>query len=331
MEIKKYAPVIIPTLNRYEHFKRCLESLECCKGAENTDVYVALDFPPAEKYKEGWMKIDAYLTKKEVKNGFKRLIVTRRDRNYGVGHEESNSRVLLKEIKKNYEYYIVSEDDNEFSPCFLEYMNACLQRFMDDDRIVRICGYNFPMEMPEMYKNNYYISKRFSAWGNGSWTKKNKYVEDNYYNFNALKGIVLDDAKYYKLKKLYPRGIDLIHSMLKLKEFHGDSIWEVYAILEDKYFVLPSVSKVRNHGNDGTGLHCLRMGKAVNELYISQPIDQSSVFDFAEDEINNKPIELNNYNYVVKPSFRSRYKHFVVKLDFWLLRHFGFMPKSKYI
>ena len=68
-----YAPVIIPTLNRYEHFKNCLESLEACVGADFTDVYVALDYPPSEKYVEGWKKIDIYLHKKEKDNKCKRL------------------------------------------------------------------------------------------------------------------------------------------------------------------------------------------------------------------------------------------------------------------
>ena len=64
MEIKQYAPVWIPTLNRFEHFKRCLESLERCTGADKTDVYVGLDYPPSDKYVEGWKKIDAYLAEK---------------------------------------------------------------------------------------------------------------------------------------------------------------------------------------------------------------------------------------------------------------------------
>lgn len=51
-----YAPVIIPTLNRYDHFIKCLESLEKCSGAEYTEVFVALDFPPSNKYIEGWKK-----------------------------------------------------------------------------------------------------------------------------------------------------------------------------------------------------------------------------------------------------------------------------------
>ena len=46
MEDRNYAPVIIPTLSRFEHFKRCWESLENCTGADKTEVFVALDYPP---------------------------------------------------------------------------------------------------------------------------------------------------------------------------------------------------------------------------------------------------------------------------------------------
>ena len=48
--LSQYAPVLIPTLNRYEHLKQCLESLSKCSLAEHTEVYIALDFPPSEKY-----------------------------------------------------------------------------------------------------------------------------------------------------------------------------------------------------------------------------------------------------------------------------------------
>ena len=137
--ITTYAPVIIPTLNRNVHFERCLESLERCSGADQTEVYVALDYPPSEKYKEGWKKIDDYLRLKESQNGFKKLHVIRRDRNYGICHENGNYETLIREIKKSYDRYILSEDDNEFSPCFLEFQNKCLERFKDDPRINLVC------------------------------------------------------------------------------------------------------------------------------------------------------------------------------------------------
>ena len=96
MEIKIYAPVIIPTLNRYEHFIKCLESLEKCTGAEKTDVYVGLDYPPSEKYEIGWKRIDDYLAEKELSNGFNKLIVFRRKENCGVGHAKSNGSLLVR-------------------------------------------------------------------------------------------------------------------------------------------------------------------------------------------------------------------------------------------
>ena len=97
--------------DRNVHFERCLESLERCSGADQTEVYVALDYPPSEKYKEGWKKIDDYLRLKESQNGFKKLHVIRRDRNYGICHENGNYETLIREIKKSYDRYILSEDE----------------------------------------------------------------------------------------------------------------------------------------------------------------------------------------------------------------------------
>jgi hypothetical protein len=53
--------VIIPTLNKYEHFKHCIELLDRCTWADKTDVYVGLDYLPVDKYFEGWRRIDEYL------------------------------------------------------------------------------------------------------------------------------------------------------------------------------------------------------------------------------------------------------------------------------
>ena len=61
IEIKTYAPVLITTLNRYEHFKRCVESLSRCTHAEKTELVIGLDYPPNEKYVAGWEKISEYV------------------------------------------------------------------------------------------------------------------------------------------------------------------------------------------------------------------------------------------------------------------------------
>lgn len=92
------APVTIPTLCRYEHFKRCIESLSRCTLADKTEVYVALDYPAKESHWNGYNKIKDYLlSHKEDNLGFKKLIVIQRSRNYGLG-EEGNIMTLRKEI-----------------------------------------------------------------------------------------------------------------------------------------------------------------------------------------------------------------------------------------
>lgn len=64
MDDFNYYPIVIPTLNRYEHFKKCVESLARNTHADKTELIVGLDYPPSDKYMEGYLKI---------KNIFQRL------------------------------------------------------------------------------------------------------------------------------------------------------------------------------------------------------------------------------------------------------------------
>ena len=45
-----YYPVCIPTLNRYEHLKACVESLQRCTHADKTELIIGLDaLPPPRR------------------------------------------------------------------------------------------------------------------------------------------------------------------------------------------------------------------------------------------------------------------------------------------
>ena len=85
IKIEKFAPVIIPTLCRYDHFTRCIESLAKCKFSNMTDVFVALDYPAKKVHWDGYLKICEYLEDKQSEFGFKSLNIIKRERNYGVG------------------------------------------------------------------------------------------------------------------------------------------------------------------------------------------------------------------------------------------------------
>lgn len=331
MEIKTYAPVVIPTLNRFEHFTRCLESLERCTGAEYTEVYIALDYPPADKYKGGWEKISIYLSAKEGSNNFKAFHVIRRNHNYGVGKEGGNAEVLIEDIMQKYDRYIFTEDDNEFSPCFLQYMNKALTKFYDDDDIFLVCGYNIGMAFPNGYDSNYMITRKYgSPWGMGEWTHKRRRYEQ-YYSIEKLKSVLRNDALYYKLKKDAPDRLMTLISQIKRNELFGDGIKGLYSFLEDKYCLVPTLSLVRNWGVDGSGVHAKDKNDETVRFYEEVTISQELDFDFSEPKPAIEPTFTIKSNQCGTLSIREVYKTLVMKVDIWFFRHFDYIPKYKYI
>ena len=83
-----YAPILIPTLNRYNHLKRCVESLAKCTHADKTDLFIALDYPLKEEHWEGYRQIKEYVSSIE---GFNKVIIIQRDHNYGPVENFSNA------------------------------------------------------------------------------------------------------------------------------------------------------------------------------------------------------------------------------------------------
>lgn len=253
MQIQQYAPVFIPTLNRYEHFKRCLDSLERCTGAEHTDVYIGLDYPPAEKYIDGWEKIDAYLAEKEKSNGFKNLFVRRRDHNCGVIGKNSNFGLLYQEICGLSDVYISSEDDNEFSPCFLEYMNKALEKYKNDDRVIKVSAYTPPV-FSNLTSNTTFFGIDTPAYGLGSWVRKNK--EIHIVDYKELENLLKNSFKTtWKLFWTYPALIYMVVHMIKAKKNYGDIRLSMTNLLYGTFTLEPAISLSRNWGADGTGLH----------------------------------------------------------------------------
>lgn len=297
----KYAPVIIPTLNRFDHFKKCLESLEKCSGADKTEVYIGLDYPPTDKYQEGWKKIDCYLKEKESNNGFKKLIVLRRNRNLGVSGRNSNGNQLTNYILSISSKYIFSEDDNEFSPNFLEYMNRNLEQYKDDPEVIAVCGYSYPIEWcvskgATCLKENVAVP----MFGIGFWKDKRlAYVKE------LAEGKVTDSLKEVLRNGKYKKMIDpgkigyfeaTCRSIFLWKKENNpyrrssDYTLRTYLAIADKFVISPVISKVRNHGFDGTGTCCQAItdnfgNTAATYSYEYQPIDTSSTFDLIEDTL----------------------------------------------
>jgi len=274
------APVCIPTLNRYNHLRKCLESLSKCTWADKTDVYVALDYPPLDKwdyYVYGWKQNQTFL--RTCGNlGFKKLHVVERTENYGIwDSKRSNISALINEVIEPNQYFIFSEDDNVFSPSFLDYMNHAIERYKDDKSVFGICGYKHPY--PIKYDNNSFFRQNndFSAWG--SVIFYDKFLQPDYKWFRKM-------FTFNNIEKIHKHGRYRLAGFIRACEKTSDKFLmidngvSILAPILDMDFIMPTTSLVRNIGVDGSGINFTSSNLKFSSQFINQEISQCKFFQF---------------------------------------------------
>jgi len=291
--MNSFAPVVIPTLNRHIHFKRCVESLSRCTHADKTDLFISLDYPLYEKHWDGYKRIELYLN--NIK-GFHTVNIIKRDENLGAMNNYLKS---TSEIFEKYDRIIFTEDDNEFSPNFLDYINKGLQKFENDPLIYAICGYKYLVPIHKEYNFNFFFYRGFSAWGYGTWKNKSKELvlsSDDLTRFIKQKNNVKELNKVSK-RHYY----NIINSILKKEIRYGDFAVFINNIKFDQYCVFPCISKVRNFGHDGSGINCGTIGSKV---FTNQIIDDNITFEYSD----SVPICNDNLLYTLRNYFSLSFK-----------------------
>lgn len=306
-----YAPIIIPTLCRFNHFKRCIESLAANKIAPETELYIGLDYPPSNKYEEGWRKIKDYIP---TISGFKKVVTLEATTNLTA---QGNIEVLKNHIRQQgYDSYIFTEDDNVFSPNFLEYANWGLKEFENDNTIFAIVG--FKRVNVDFLKNNVYKYPRYVAWGFATWFNRVDKM-DEFKDFDKLRHIVKSwPLSIVFTKKVYT-AVSIIR-MIKKQYILEDTIPSLLPP-EEMFCIYPKISMVRNEGFDGTGLHCGDNNTNANKYY-SVLIDENKDFvPHIEDSLYVPELK-KTYDNVYRRPFSLK-KQFVSSVSFLIYKFTG--------
>ncbi len=285
---KKFAPIIIPTLNRCDHLMRCVNSLSQNDLAKETDLFISVDYPPSEKYIEGYKRVVEYLN--SGLSGFRNVQVYYQDQNLGA---HDNFLFLLHKISKEYRNFIFSEDDNVFSADFLDYMNYCLSKYEDDEDVQVVDGYMWPIKERDS-TGIVRIDSLFNAWGYGGWIDKEyrilKLIEDG-----RLSDLWNDVSSMNKLRKnnpfIYTEFVKnySCYSGCMVKAdgsiSANDLAYSLIDFFEKKYTLFPICSKVRNYGNDGSGLNCEEI------LFNDDDEISNRNYDYSSQEVVNDNVE----------------------------------------
>lgn len=289
------APILVTTLCRYRHFIRLIESLKRNTWAKYTDVYVGVDFPSKASHYEGYNKINQYLDTSSFKE-FKGFHVIRRNENFGSLRNMTELRNSVLEI---HDCFIRTDDDAEFSANFIEYMNTCLERYRHDPEVFAITGYSYPMKWKvsdgsSVFKQNFICP----VWGIGFWKDKYNEMYNSIVNVKFLK----NEVSQILQPKVFGRMMNTSQSEFvdlclspdyesTLAALPSDIALNMYIAIKNKFVIMPTISKVRNWGFDGSGEYCAdsseRRGKlnAYNYPYHLQPLDENDGFSIAEDTL----------------------------------------------
>lgn len=253
----KLSPIVLFVYNRPEHTRKTIDALTTNKLAEKSKIFIFSDGAKSFKDKKKVQQVRKIINNV---NGFKDISVFESDQNMGLANSIING---VTKIINEYKKVIVLEDDLITSKNFLNYMNRALNFYDNNKDIWSISGYNLPINIPDNYDYDIYLSYRASSWGWATW-------EDRW---NIIDWKIKDYDQFInskRKKRLFNRGGNDMTRMLK-NQMNGkiDSWairWCYNQFKKNKFTIYPVKSKVRNIGMDGSGTHYKFSDKEQVEL-----------------------------------------------------------------
>jgi hypothetical protein len=265
------APIVLFVYSRPWHTEQCLESLAQCEGADESELYIFCDGPRRPDDKEAVEKVRKLV---KSRNWCKVVHITEREKNMGLA---KSIIAGVTEIVNRFGRIIVLEDDLILSSQFLNYMNDALEVYKDEERVMHISGYMFPVkaELPETF-----FFRGASCWGWATWKGAWEAFEQN-------AEILLDEFKKDKVKR---REFDIegSHYYFKILREQAKGMvdswgirWYASVFLRNGLCLHPALSLVKNIGHDRTGTHCVSTDVFDTEMnrkgvsYFAQDLTES--------------------------------------------------------
>lgn len=156
------APIVLFGYNRPKHTQKCLESLSNCDLANQSTLFIYTD---ASKAPEDFEKVQKVRKIIRSKKWTKEANIIERKENYGLA---KNIIEGVSEVINEYGKVIVLEDDLVVSKGFLKYMNEALSLYENEEKVMNINAYMYPLgiDLPETFFYNV-----ISSWGWATWAR----------------------------------------------------------------------------------------------------------------------------------------------------------------
>jgi hypothetical protein len=220
--------------------------------ASESNLFIYIDGP---RTIEDYEWVDKVQEVAESVQGFYSNTVVRRNENCGLSRNIIDG---VTEVVKKYGKVIVLEDDIVSSPHFLQYMNEALERYINEEKVWHIGGWNYPIDntgLPETF-----FWRVMNCWGWGTWW-------DRWECFDKDPDRLITTWNHADIKRFNIDGAHDFWSQVLGNHSGKIDTWAIFwyaTIFENRGLCLnPTKSIIKNIGHDGSGVHC---GKKAPEL-----------------------------------------------------------------
>lgn len=284
----KYAPIVVFAFNRLDSLKSTIASLLENKEASSSDLFVYVD-GPRQTIDGEFEKVEQVKRYVESISGFHSLHYKFSDHNKGLANSIISGTT---EIFESYDRLIVIEDDLFVSHSFLQFMNAMLDRFAHDERIMQVSGYGCKLNKKAIsdYPYDVYINERAHSWSWATWKDRWISVDWSVSDFETL------SKSKTLIKKFNKRGSDL-YGMLKDYMEGKNQSWYIrfnYSMhKQGRYSVMPIKSLVKNDGFGNNATNC----SGYNRYKVDFEIQHSGDFRVPDVLVPNEKIIRDSVRY----------------------------------
>ncbi|PWS28132.1 sugar transferase [Pedobacter yonginense] len=296
--MQKLAPIALFVYNRPQHTKRTLKFLQQNDLAADSRLYIFSDAAKTPADEEKVAEVRSIIHKID---GFKTVKIIERKENSGL----ANSVIAgVTQLINDYGQVIVFEDDLITSPHTLTYFNDALNRYREEEKVMHIGAYMYPLKTDHLPQAFFY--RAATSWGWATWERAWKNFEPDI------------DTLLNQFDKKKKSAFSIDHSMnfwKQMQEFKKgkNNSWAIrwYAsiFLKGGLTLNPAQSLVNNIGHDGTGVH-----SGINDIYnvVINPKPISQFPDVIEE--NPKAYQtIKNFLANRKGSLLDRIKRFIIQ------------------
>ena len=239
------APIALFVYNRPVHTRKTLMALEANKLAEQSDIYI---FSDAAKNAQDIDQVNKVRSILREPWKFKHIYIIERSQNKGLANSIIDG---VTQVVEKHGTIIVLEDDLETSPFALIYFNEALNRYKNQERVMEISGYMYPIEQEKNLPQTFFF-RVATSWGwatwDRAWKKFNPDIEELTKNFRKKdrKAFSIDGTEnFWKQVKQFKAG-----------KINSWAIRWYLSVYNSRGLVLyPRVSYIQNTGTDGSGTH----------------------------------------------------------------------------